>query len=74
MILPEQKCEHEVDMKKLLGKTDLWRFPIMCEEIWAGVGKEAFPVQPFVFEKHKTMENHHVSSSQHNAQQAPLIA
>ena len=59
-------------MKQLLGKTDLWRFPIMCEEIWTGVEKETFPSK--VFEKHLSMENHHVSTSQHNAQQAPVIA
>jgi hypothetical protein len=61
-------------MKQLVGKTDLWRFPVMCEEIWAGVGSEAFPIQSNVFEKHSPMENHHVSSSQHNTQQAQVIA
>jgi len=59
-------------MKQLFGKTDLWRFPIMCEEIWTGVEKETFPSN--VFEKHIPMENHHVSTSQHKAQQAPVIA
>jgi hypothetical protein len=43
----------------------------MCEEIWAGVEKETFPSN--VFEKHIPLENHHVSPSQHNAQQAPVI-
>jgi len=61
-------------MKQLLGKTELWHFPIMCEEIWAGVEKVTFPNQPYNFEKHSSMENHHVSTSQQFAQQAPVIA
>ena len=74
MILPVQKCEHEVDMKQLLGKTELWHFPIICEEIWAGVEKVTFPTQANNFEKHSSTENHHVPTSQHNAQQAPVSA
>ncbi len=61
-------------MKQLLGKTDLWRFPIMCEETWIGVEGDAYPIQFNIFEKHIPVENHHVSSSQHNTQQAPVIA
>lgn len=61
-------------MKQLLGKTDLWRFPIMCEEIWTGVAKETFPVQSNVFEKHVTKGDNHVSSSPQIAQQAPVIS
>ncbi len=61
-------------MKQLLGKTDLWRFPIMCEEIWAGVEKETFPISFYIFENHIPMENYHVSSSQHNTQQTSVIA
>ena len=41
MIPVEQKCAHEVDMKHLPTPTpvttELWRFPIMGEETWAGV-------------------------------------
>jgi len=61
-------------MKQLLGKTELWHFPIICEEIWAGVEKVTFPTQAKIFEKHSLMENHHVSTSQQFARQAPVIA
>lgn len=61
-------------MKQLLGKTDLWRFPIMCEEIWAGVAKEIFAIQSNIFETHVTKGDNHVSSSPQIAQQAPVIS
>ena len=54
-------------------KTDLWRFPIICEEIWTGVEKEFSSVQSNVFDKHISVENHHVPSSQFNTQQAQVI-
>ena len=72
MILPELKCERNVGMKKLFGKTVLWRFPIMCEEI--GIESEAFPTRPKVLEKYSFMEISYVSSSQQFARQAPVIS
>jgi hypothetical protein len=61
-------------MKQLLGKTDLWRFPIMCEETWIGVEREAYPTRSNIFENRISMENNHVPSSQQIAYQAPVIA
>jgi hypothetical protein len=40
MILRVQKCEHEVEMKTLIGQTDLWCFAIILENA-AGREKDA---------------------------------
>jgi hypothetical protein len=67
MIPPVPTCEHEVDMKHLPtptpATTELWRFPIMGEETWAGVDVHStFPPDTSNF--HPSRKFDHVTQTQ----------
>jgi hypothetical protein len=66
MILRVQKCEHEVEMKTLIGQADLWCFTfsrLMGEETWAGVCSRNISTNTGQYFP-KLQEPSHVSSSQ----------
>ena len=51
-------------MKRLLGQTDHWQFPIMGEETWAGVDENTSSNSALDHLSHLRKPNH-VTTSQH---------